>query len=83
MAEVAEKPMTIAEFLAWDGGTDTRYELIGGRPIARALPRAAHSVIVATLGAMLQESSRSTTSGMRLEWFGRIVTKRSMWPTWS
>ena len=32
MADIAEKRMTVAEFLTWDDGTDTRYELIDGRP---------------------------------------------------
>ncbi len=27
MAEIAEKLMTVAEFLTWNDGTDTRYEL--------------------------------------------------------
>jgi len=34
MAEPAFKPMTLEEFLAWDDGTETRYELIGGFPVA-------------------------------------------------
>ena len=36
MADAAEKRMTVAEFLDWDDGTDTRYELIDGRPVAMA-----------------------------------------------
>ena len=28
--------MTVPEFLRWDDGTDTRYELVGGRPVAMA-----------------------------------------------
>ena len=36
MADVAEKRMTVAEFLTWDDGTGTRYELIDGRPVAMA-----------------------------------------------
>ena len=36
MADIAEKRMTVAEFLTWDDGTDTRYELIDGRPVAMA-----------------------------------------------
>ena len=31
MVRVAEKRVTVAEFLTWDDGTDTRYELIDGR----------------------------------------------------
>jgi Uma2 family endonuclease len=34
MAGPAPKRMTVAEFLAWDDGTGTRYELVGGRPVA-------------------------------------------------
>jgi Uma2 family endonuclease len=36
MAEPAISPMTLDEFLRWDDGTDTYYELIGGSP--RAMP---------------------------------------------
>ena len=42
MAEPARKPMTVAEFLEFDDGTDTRYELVGGAPVAMNRPRVAH-----------------------------------------
>jgi Uma2 family endonuclease len=45
--------MTAAEFLTWNDCTDTRYELIDGRPVAMAPSNAGHSVIVANLGAAL------------------------------
>jgi hypothetical protein len=32
----AEQFMTAAEFVKWDDGTPTRYELINGRPVARS-----------------------------------------------
>ncbi len=38
MSGAAEKPagkMTVAEFLVWDDGTDTRYELIDGVPVPK------------------------------------------------
>src|SRR5918995_5540616 len=54
MAEVAEKRMTVAEFLTWDDGTDTRYELIDGRPVAMAPVTPSHSVIVLNLGHELK-----------------------------
>jgi Uma2 family endonuclease len=47
MAEPAIKPMTLDEFLRWDDGTDTHYELIGGFPVAMAPPAAAHRMIAA------------------------------------
>jgi Uma2 family endonuclease len=49
MADVAEKRMTVAEFLQWNDGTDTRYELIDGRPVAMAPVAPSHSVIVANV----------------------------------
>jgi len=32
----AEKLMTVDEFLRWDDGTDTRYELVDGQIVAMA-----------------------------------------------
>jgi Uma2 family endonuclease len=49
MAEPAEKRMSLAAFLDWDDGTDTRYELIDGRPCAMAPPVEAHGTVVANL----------------------------------
>ena len=42
MSELAYRPMTLEEFLRWDDGTETHYELIGGFPVAMAPPAAAH-----------------------------------------
>jgi Uma2 family endonuclease len=41
--------MTLEEFLEWDDGTDTRYELIGGEVVAMAPPMPAHARIVSNL----------------------------------
>jgi Uma2 family endonuclease len=41
--------MTIEDFLAWDDGTDTRYELVAGEVVAMAPPNEAHGVIAANL----------------------------------
>ena len=54
MADVAEKRMTVAEFLSWDDGTDTRYELIDGRPVAMAPVSASHSIVVANVSHELR-----------------------------
>ena len=54
MVETAEKRMTIAEFLQWDDGSDTRYELVRGKVIAMAPPSARHSVIVSKIGGVLE-----------------------------
>ena len=34
MTATTAKPMTLAEYLNFDDGTDTRYELIDGQPVA-------------------------------------------------
>ena len=54
MAEPAERRMSLAEFLEWDDGTDTRYELIDGHPVAMAPPIEAHGTIVANLTAAIR-----------------------------
>jgi Uma2 family endonuclease len=50
MAELAIKPMTLEEFLRWDDGTETRYELVGGIPVAMAPPAEAHRILAYALG---------------------------------
>ena len=54
MVETAEKLMTLAEFLDWDDGTGTHYELVRGKVVAMAPTSARHSVIVSNLGAALR-----------------------------
>jgi Uma2 family endonuclease len=49
MAEPAIRHMTLAEFLRWEDGTDTRYELIAGSPVAMAPPTRAHGMLCARL----------------------------------
>jgi Uma2 family endonuclease len=51
MAEPAIRPMTLDEFLNWDDGTDTRYELIAGFPLAMAPPAEAHRMLAMRLGS--------------------------------
>jgi Uma2 family endonuclease len=53
MAEPAVKPMTLEEFLCWDDGTETRYELIGGFPVAMAPPAEAHRILAMRLGSRI------------------------------
>lgn len=54
MVETAEKRMTLAEFLQWNDGTDTRYELVHGKAVAMAPPSAKHSVIVSKIGGAFE-----------------------------
>jgi Uma2 family endonuclease len=53
MAEPAIRRMTIEEFLHWDDGTDTRYELIDGFPVAMAPPAEAHRILALRLGSRI------------------------------
>jgi Uma2 family endonuclease len=54
MAEPAEKRWTVEEFLAWDDGTDRRYELVDGQIEAMAPPSEARAAIVVNLAAELR-----------------------------
>jgi len=62
MATPAPRRMTLAEFVEWDDGTDTLYELIDGQVVAMAPAREAHGTIVANLvlaiGPQLQPPCR-------------------------
>jgi Uma2 family endonuclease len=58
MADAAQKLMTVAEFLEWDDGTDTRYELIDGRPVAMAPPAPNHSIIASKIAGALENGLR-------------------------
>ena len=53
MAEPATRRMTLDEFLWWDDGTDTRYELIDGFPVAMAPPAEAHRILAMRLGSRI------------------------------
>src|SRR5579859_65733 len=46
MGEAARKHFTVDEFLAWQGDSDTRYELVHGEIVAMAPVLNAHSQIV-------------------------------------
>jgi Uma2 family endonuclease len=53
MSELAVRRMTLDEFLAWDDGTDTRYELVEGVPLAMAPPAEAHRILAMRLGSRI------------------------------
>jgi Uma2 family endonuclease len=59
MSELAVKRMTVAEFLRWENGTDTRYELLAGLPVAMAPPAIAHGILALRLGARIDAALRS------------------------
>lgn len=49
MAQVADKLWTLEEFLAFDDGTDTSYQLFEGRIVAMNPPLRGHGTLVARL----------------------------------
>lgn len=59
MSQAAARRMTLAEFLRWQDGTDTRYELLEGSPVAMAPPAIAHGILAARLGTRIDAALRS------------------------
>src|SRR5271169_3503272 len=53
MSEPAAGRMTVDEFLAWEDGSETRYELIDGFPLAMAPPAEAHRILAMRLGSRI------------------------------
>src|SRR5215471_8798464 len=45
--------MSLDAFLWWDGGADSRYELIDGSPVAMAPPAEAHRILAMRLGSRI------------------------------
>ncbi len=54
----ADLKLTLAEFLDWDDGTDTRYELIDGRVVAMAPPSPRHSALTGRLARLIGDGIR-------------------------
>jgi Uma2 family endonuclease len=53
VSELAERRMSLDEFLRWEDESDTRYELIDGIPIAMAPSAEAHRILAMRLGARI------------------------------
>lgn len=70
--------MTVDEFLGWDDGTDTRYELIGGEPVAMAPPADAHAILVAAIAGEFHARLRRPCRA-RVEAGIRIQNRNDMW----
>ena len=50
MGEALRRAMTADEFMNWDDGTDTRYQLIDGEIVAMAPAADAHGTITVNAG---------------------------------
>jgi Uma2 family endonuclease len=53
MSGQAQQPLTVDEFLAWDDGTDIRYELVDGIITAMNPPTPVHGELVARMVILL------------------------------
>ncbi len=55
--------LTVDAFLAWDDGSDVRYELIGGEIVAMTPPSPAHSAIAFNLGGEIRSRLKPPCRG--------------------
>jgi Uma2 family endonuclease len=63
MARVSERLWTLEEFLAFDDGTDTSYQLFEGRLVATNLRLRGHGALVATLIRIIGNQLKSPCEG--------------------
>ena len=61
MAELAIRRMTVDEFLRWEDGTDTRYELVDGFVVAMAPPAPRHGALFVRLAGAIDAALRART----------------------
>ncbi len=59
MAQPARRPWTLDEFLAFDDGTDTHYELFDGQVVAMAPTSDVHGALVMRLGRRIGNALRT------------------------
>ena len=64
MTTTAPERITLAEFLTWDDGTDTRYELVDGAVRALPLGPVAHGAVLANLACALGNRLRPPLRGV-------------------
>ena len=79
MAERALTLMSVDDFLSWDDGTDTRYELADGALRATAPPDAAHRIIVANTTALIHVALRARQPCRPEIEAGLRIDDRTMW----
>lgn len=79
MAEAAERLMSVEEFLAWDDGTDRRYELVDGVPMAMAPPASEHRTIVANATGELRARLRHRPPCRPENEAGIRISDRTRW----
>lgn len=60
MYAITTKPLTFAEFLLWDDGSDRDFELVNGIPIPLSEPNANHEDLIQRLCAYLETHCQAT-----------------------
>jgi Uma2 family endonuclease len=66
-ATAAKKLMTVEEFLDWDSGDDTHYDLIDGVPVAHAAPTPDHGSVAFKFGVAIDTAIRAKKLPCRVE----------------
>jgi len=79
MADRAEKLMTVEEFLHWDDGTDRRYELDEGVPVAMAPSAGPHGAIVANATGVCWSRLRDRGPCQPFSEAGIRISARTRW----
>ena len=79
MAEQALRLMTVDEFLAWDDGTDVRYELSAGALWAMAPPDAPHRIVVANITTLLHVGLKQRKPCRPENEAGTRISEQTMW----
>lgn len=59
MADAAHRRLTVEEFFDWNDGTETRYELIDGAPVAMAPNMGPHARIAGRVSGLIEAALKS------------------------
>ena len=70
--------MTVPEFLRWDDGTETRYELVGGRPVAMAPAKDPHGRIAVSAALEMRRQARRASTLHRDDRGGNLDQRRGL-----
>jgi Uma2 family endonuclease len=79
MAEQAQKLMTVDEFLRWDDGTDTRYELADGVTRAMSPPAGQHATTAANAVVLIHAALRDRRPCRPQVEVGVRISERVWW----
>jgi Uma2 family endonuclease len=79
MREPNDKPMTVDEFMTWNDGTDTRYELDEGVPVAMSPPAGPHRTIVGNTGTLINNRLRHRAPCRAEHEAGILISAHTRW----